>query len=104
LPVGIFYVNDNLSAAGENGSVGHGGVINIEELLTESTVNTVDCRRGLTDSHGIVVAGILALDNCGAGSGFVTETSGRRRRTSDIIRTRTTREVDYRVRALSEQW
>jgi hypothetical protein len=60
-------INENLSAAGEGGSVRHGVIINVVELLTESTINTVDCEGAPTDSHGLVVARILTLENLGAG-------------------------------------
>jgi len=64
------------------------------------------CKRGSTDSHGILVAGILTLENCGAERGLAKEARGHREdgiRTGDIVGTRASREVDYRVRALSEQ-
>jgi len=71
--VGILYVNENLGAAGDSRSVRYGVVINVVELLTENIVNPVGCKRGSTDSHRIVVAGILTLENCGAERVLVTE-------------------------------
>ena len=71
--VGIRYVNENLTVAGESRSVRHGVIINIVELLTASIVNPVRCKLGSMDSHSVVVAGILTLEDCGAERGLATE-------------------------------